>query len=131
MIVHSVAEQLSHSMFNADPAVEPEGLRDLTPGTHQYLGDLPRNLCHLFVAVNQMNLMQFAFDQGNDQDVTEACLLFQKEVANFFNLPEETEFEILTGFKVALVKKQTTTEDTSVNSTSTPPTRFCDDMASY
>lgn len=131
MIVRSATEELSHCRFNADPAVEPKDLRDLTPGTHQYLGDLPHNLCLMFVDINQMNLKRFAFGQGNDQDVTEACRRFQKEVAHFFNLPAGTEFEILTGFKVALVTKQTSPEKTSAIGASTTPTRVWDDKDSY
>jgi len=105
MVINNAARLRNHSLPNADLAVEPEGLSDFTPLVHQYLGDLPEELCLMFVAINQMNVRQFAFVQGNDQNVTEACHLFRKKVVHFFNLPEGAEFQVLTGFKVALITK--------------------------
>ena len=101
-IQQAVAEQLICSMFNLDQAIEPEGLPEFDRKVHgRFLGELPRELQHVFVAVNQMNQKLFAFDEGHNEEVTEACRLFEKDVAYYFDLPVGTEFEILVGFEVA------------------------------
>ena len=107
----SVAEKLICAMFNQEPAVEPPGLPKLTPGVHQYLGNLPHELCHVFVELDKMNKGR-SFDPETDADVTEACRLFSQDVAFHFNLPKGTFFEIVAGLKAALrsSEKQTVVE---------------------
>lgn len=105
----AVAEQLICAMFNLDLAIEPEGLPEFDRKIHgRFLGELPRELQHVFVAVNQLNQKLFAFSEGHNEEITEACRLFEKDVAYYFDLPEGTEFQVLIGFEVATLKKPET-----------------------